>query len=81
MMEAVGVIPARWGSTRFEGKVLKDLCGKPVIQGTRLSVEFILNLLAHHMSWDEILQEYPGLTVHDIQACLLFARNTVAQGA
>ena len=57
------------------------LCGKPVIQGTRLSVEFILNLLAHHMSWDEILQEYPGLTVHDIQACLLFARNTVAQGA
>jgi 3-deoxy-manno-octulosonate cytidylyltransferase (CMP-KDO synthetase) len=32
MMEAVGVIPARWGSTRFEGKVLKDLCGKPVLQ-------------------------------------------------
>ncbi|MCG3176222.1 MAG: 3-deoxy-manno-octulosonate cytidylyltransferase [Candidatus Omnitrophica bacterium] len=31
-MEALGVIPARWGSTRFEGKVLKDLCGKPVIQ-------------------------------------------------
>ena len=30
------------------------LCGKPVIQGTRLSVEFILNLLAHHMSWDEV---------------------------
>jgi uncharacterized protein (DUF433 family) len=56
------------------------LCGKPVIQGTRLSVEFILNLLAHDMSWDEILREYPGLTVNDIQACLLFARNTVAQG-
>ena len=32
MMEAVGVIPARYASTRFEGKVLKDLCGKPVIQ-------------------------------------------------
>ena len=32
MMEAIGVIPARYGSTRFEGKVLKDLCGKPVIQ-------------------------------------------------
>ncbi|HXV18519.1 MAG TPA: 3-deoxy-manno-octulosonate cytidylyltransferase, partial [Candidatus Omnitrophota bacterium] len=31
-MEAVGIIPARFGSTRFEGKVLKDLCGKPVIQ-------------------------------------------------
>lgn len=32
MMEAVGIIPARYGATRFEGKVLKDLCGKPVIQ-------------------------------------------------
>ena len=32
MMEAVGVIPARYASTRFEGKVIKDLCGKPVIQ-------------------------------------------------
>ncbi|HTL70301.1 MAG TPA: 3-deoxy-manno-octulosonate cytidylyltransferase [Candidatus Eisenbacteria bacterium] len=31
-MEAIGVIPARYGSTRFEGKVIKDLCGKPVIQ-------------------------------------------------
>ena len=31
-MDAIGVIPARYGSTRFEGKVLKDLCGKPVIQ-------------------------------------------------
>lgn len=32
MIEAIGVIPARYGSTRFEGKVIKDLCGKPVIQ-------------------------------------------------
>ncbi|MBI4432798.1 MAG: 3-deoxy-manno-octulosonate cytidylyltransferase [Candidatus Omnitrophica bacterium] len=31
-MEAIGIIPARYGATRFEGKVLKDLCGKPVIQ-------------------------------------------------
>jgi 3-deoxy-manno-octulosonate cytidylyltransferase (CMP-KDO synthetase) len=31
-MNAIGVIPARWGSKRFEGKVLADLCGKPVIQ-------------------------------------------------
>lgn len=32
MIETIGVIPARYGSTRFEGKVIKDLCGKPVIQ-------------------------------------------------
>jgi len=31
-MKAIGIIPARWGSTRFEGKVLADLCGKPVVQ-------------------------------------------------
>jgi len=31
-MEAIGIIPARYGATRFEGKLLKDLCGKPVIQ-------------------------------------------------
>ena len=31
-MKAIGVIPARWGATRFEGKVLADLLGKPVIQ-------------------------------------------------
>jgi len=32
MMKAIGVIPARWGSTRFEGKILADLLGKPVVQ-------------------------------------------------
>lgn len=31
-MKAIGVIPARWGATRFEGKVLANLLGKPVIQ-------------------------------------------------
>ena len=33
-METIGIIPARFGSTRFEGKLLADLCGKPVIQHT-----------------------------------------------
>jgi len=31
-MKAIGVIPARWGATRFEGKVLANLLGKPVVQ-------------------------------------------------
>jgi len=51
----------------------KVMTGKPVIKGTRLTVEYILNLLAHGMSVPEILEEYPGLTHADIQACLLFA--------
>ena len=51
--------------------------GKPVIRGTRLSVEFILNLLAHDSTVPEILDEYDGLTRDDIQACLLFASQSL----
>jgi uncharacterized protein (DUF433 family) len=49
----------------------KVLSGKPVIKGTRLSVEFILNLLAHGTTEAEILEEYKGLSEDDIRACLL----------
>jgi len=48
----------------------KVMVGKPVIKGTRLTVEYILNLLAHGATADEILEEYEGLTLEDIQACL-----------
>lgn len=51
----------------------KVLAGKPVIRGTRLSVEFILNVREHGASEEEILAEYPGVTIEDIQACYLFA--------
>jgi len=51
----------------------KVMVGKPVIRGTRLTVEYILNLLAHGATETEILQEYDGLVQEDIQACLLFA--------
>jgi uncharacterized protein (DUF433 family) len=47
--------------------------GKPVIRGTRLTVEYIVNLLAHGSSEQEILDEYEGLTPEDLQARLLFA--------
>jgi uncharacterized protein (DUF433 family) len=47
------------------------MVGKPVIRGTRLTVEYILNLLAHGATETEILDEYQGLTREDIQACLL----------
>ena len=39
----------------------KVMVGKPVIRGTRLTVEFILNRLRHAATIDELLQEYPGL--------------------
>lgn len=57
---------------------LKVMTGKPVIRGTRLTVEYILNLLAHGATVSEIIEEYPGLTPEDIQACLLFAKKSLA---
>lgn len=49
------------------------LVGKPIIKGTRLAVEFIIDLLAQGWSTDEILHNYPGITLADIQACLGYA--------
>jgi uncharacterized protein (DUF433 family) len=53
------------------------LVGKPVIKGTRLSVEFIVELLAQGWSEAEILRNYPGLKSEDIRACLLYASEIV----
>jgi len=55
----------------------KVLVGKPVIKGTRLSVQYILGLLASGADFDEILSEYTSLNPEDIQACLLFASATL----
>lgn len=48
----------------------KVMVGKPVIKGTRLTVEYILGLLAHGTTFDEIMEEYKEITTEDIQACL-----------
>ena len=57
------------------------MVGKPVIKGTRLTVEFILNLLAHGAAEAEILEEYHGLALEDISACLLFASRSLENTA
>jgi uncharacterized protein (DUF433 family) len=57
------------------------MTGKPVIKGTRLTVEFILNLLGHGSTVDDILEEYDGLTREDVQACLLFASHSLSDTA
>ncbi len=59
----------------------KVMVGKPVIKGTRLTVEYILNLMAHGETIEEILEEYDGLTNEDIQACLLFATKSLEETA
>lgn len=50
------------------------LVGKPVVKGTRLAVEFIIDLLAQGWAESDILRNYPGLTQEDIQACLRLRR-------
>jgi len=49
------------------------LTGKPVISGTRLSVQFIVGLLAKGVTHEDILNEYPYITEEDIRACLSYA--------
>ncbi len=51
----------------------KVLVGKPVIQGTRIAVEFLVDLLAEGWSNDQILKNYPHLSADDIQAALHYA--------
>ncbi len=60
----------------WEGRIVIDpeiLCGKPIVKGTRLAVEFLVDLLAQGWTEAEILKNYPGMTREDILACLAYA--------
>jgi uncharacterized protein (DUF433 family) len=54
------------------------LAGKPIIHGTRLSVEFVIGLMADGWSEADILQNYPGVTHEDVIACLAYARDALS---
>lgn len=56
----------------------KVMLGKPVIRGTRITVEHIMNELASGMSIPEILKEYPHLQEEDIQAACAYAAASLA---
>ncbi len=53
----------------------KIVTGKPVIKGTRISVELIIELLAGGWSYDDILRNYPHLKQDDILACLNYVND------
>jgi uncharacterized protein (DUF433 family) len=57
----------------------KILVGKPVIRGTRIAVEFLIDLLAEGWSNQQILSNYPHLTQEDIAACLRYAGSMMKQ--
>ena len=53
------------------------LAGKPVVRGTRLSVDFLIGLMADGWTGADILRNYPGLTQDDLTACLAYARDVL----
>ena len=55
------------------------MAGKPVIKGTRVTVELVLELLAGGWSTQKIMREYPGLVKEDILACIDYAREQVSE--
>jgi uncharacterized protein (DUF433 family) len=55
----------------------KVLVGKPIIRGTRIAVEFVVDLLARGWTIDQILGEYDHLTPEDIRACFSYARDVL----
>jgi uncharacterized protein (DUF433 family) len=64
---------------RWQDRITFDkeiLDGKPVVKGTRISVEFIIRLLAQGWSVEQVLHEYDHLVSDDIIACLMWAAET-----
>ena len=53
------------------------LAGKPVIRGTRLSVDFVIGLMADGWDAKDILRNYAGLSRDDLAACLAYARDVL----
>jgi uncharacterized protein (DUF433 family) len=74
-MVAFGRLNMEW-----QERVVVDpnvLAGKPVIKGTRIAVEFVIDLLAQGWTDQQILDSYPGLVKADIAACLHYAGESL----
>jgi uncharacterized protein (DUF433 family) len=65
--------PAEWNARITVDPAV--LVGKPVIKGTRIAVEWIVELLARGWSEQQILENYPGITPENIRACLAYAAS------
>lgn len=58
--------------------IAPDICnGRPVVRGTRIAVQTVLEFLAAGDSIEDVLQEYPDLTREDVQACLDYAARVM----
>ena len=71
----------RGGIMDWRSRIVADtnvLVGKPVIKGTRISVELVMDLLAGGYTPDQIRDQYDHLTLDDIHACLAYAREVIS---
>ena len=67
----------------WRGKIVSDkeiLAGKPIVKGTRLSVEFLQGLFANGWNEEDVLSNYPKLSKEDIQAVFAFAQDGLKDG-
>lgn len=65
---------------RYHERIIQDpevLVGKPVVRGTRISVELVLAKLADNPDLGELFADYPRLTIEDVKACLEYAKVLV----
>ena len=70
-MQDYSVAPMNW-----RDRIVVDpdvLVGKPVVKGTRISVELVVDLLARGYTKEQVLEQYDHLTAGDVQACLAYA--------
>ena len=66
----------------WEDRIVFDdavLAGKPVVKGTRLAVEFILELISEGWAEADMLRNYPGLTREQILACVAYAKDRLSE--
>jgi uncharacterized protein (DUF433 family) len=64
----------------YQERIVADpriLAGKPVVKGTRIAVDLVLEELAQNPAIDELLEAHPDLSRDDVQACLAYARAIV----
>lgn len=68
------------GQSRYQDRIVTDpdiMLGKPVVKGTRIPVELVLEYLARNPNFDDLFADYPQLTMEDVKACFAYAQELV----
>ncbi len=63
---------------KYQDRIVADpeiLVGKPVVRGTRIPVELVLQYLAENPNFDDLFADYPRLTMEDVKACFAYAQE------